>query len=551
MSFENRWMVVSKLTTTTPLRIGNGGVTHRPELINTQTGQPVDINAVFTNKDGRAAIPGPTLKGNIRAWAKRAELNPQDFDHFFGSKDPEKKDSVGGKIEFYDAVAEQSPIFGEQNQPPYWDAQRYTGVTAGVAIDRRTRTASEERLFHHEFVPPGVSFPVTITGQNLTDAELEDLLFVLAGFNQGQITLGAAEGDGWGEMLWELTDLRRLTKADVADWINSGAPTVGYAALASLPDAERQTWSNKVNARRAVAAPPSTLTLDITLSFDNNFLVNNPAQTGSVEEGKTSQAPLLDTHGRLVLPASSFRGALRSQSERILRTMRGEQSACYLDDKGPRPGCEAVYEEETLEQLCPACKVFGAPGWKSPITLTNFTTSQPVPRPTPEMSARQGQETGKLCIQEFVAIDRFTGGAAHGSTDVDEQPDQFSNDFRGKKFNAASVYKPQLNGTMRINLRALQLAGAGDWAAGLLALTLRDLIEGDVRFGFGAAKGYGTVMASVQVSNLPKWEDCSEIFQTGVRPDAWNTQTINAFSDKDLKTAVQLWVEALATMVVV
>lgn len=546
MSFENRWMIVSKLTTTAPLHVGNGDIVHRSELTNTKTGQPVDVNAVFTNNDGRAAIPGPTLKGNIRAWAKLAGLNPQNFDHLFGSEDPERKDSVGGKIEFYDAVAEQSPSFDEENQPPYWDAQRYTGVKAGVAIDRRTRTASGERLFHHEFVPPGVGFSFTVTGQNLTDAELEDLLFVLAGFNQGQVTVGAAERDGWGEMMWQLTDLLRINKDEVASWINSGARTVGYAALVRLLDDERENWINRIDGRHAAVTPPSTITLDVALDFETHFLSNDPSHSGTAKEGKTSQAPLFDVAGRLLLSASSVRGALRSQAEKILRTIRGGQAACYPDGAGPRPACDAVYEQSELGRLCPACKVFGAPGWKSPITITNFTTAAPVPRPLTGEDNNRGHETGKLCSQEFVAIDRFTGGVAHGSANAEQQQGQAAISSGGKKFNAASVYKPQLNGKIKINLLALQRAGAGGWAAGLLALALRDLIQGDIRFGFGAGKGYGTTRAHLALIGLPGWNACPDEFKNGINENLWSIGTLNALTDNALRSALRAQVEAIA-----
>src|SRR5712671_1572980 len=132
MSFENRWMIVGSVTTNSPLHIGNGGNTHRPQLINSQTGKLVDINSVCTNKDDRASIPGSTLKGNLRAWAKRAGITIDNFENLFGGDDPEKEDSVGGKVEFYDAVATGPPLLSEA--PPYWNPQRCTGVIAGVAI---------------------------------------------------------------------------------------------------------------------------------------------------------------------------------------------------------------------------------------------------------------------------------------------------------------------------------------------------------------------------------------------------------------------------------
>jgi CRISPR/Cas system CSM-associated protein Csm3 (group 7 of RAMP superfamily) len=514
MSFENRWMIVGNLTTATPLHIGNGDIAPRKELVNSQTGQPVDINAICSDKDGRPSIPGSTLKGNLRAWAKRAGINPASFEQLFGSEDPESSDSVGGKVEFYDAIVRSPPAFSEENQPSYWNAQRSTGVMAGVAIDRRTRTASEERLFHHEFVPPGVSFTVTITGQDLSDGELEDLLFVLTGFNQGQVTLGAGEDDGWGEMTWVLTDLRRITSNEVANWINSGAPTVGYDALASIPDAERQVWVSKIDARLAAVRSPTRLTLDINLNFQSHFLVNDPSQTGTLEEGKPAHAPLRDVDGSPLLPASSFRGALRSQAEKILRTLHGEQAACYPDNNGPRPACEAVYKVDDVKRLCPVCQIFGAPGWKSPLHISGFKTA-----------------VDEMVTQEFLAIDRFTGGGA-----------------KGAKFNARAIYRPAFSGTISVDLKALERAGADRWALGLLTLALRDLIEGDIRLGFGAAKGYGAVSAEISVRQLPAWADCPEVFKADLREDQWQPAIFNSLSDDELKTVMQLWVIELGEL---
>jgi CRISPR/Cas system CSM-associated protein Csm3 (group 7 of RAMP superfamily) len=542
MRFENRWMIVSSLTTNSPLHIGNGGTIHCPQLINSQTSKPVDINSVCTNKDDRASIPGSTLKGNLRAWAKRTEITIDNFENLFGGDDPEKDGSVGGKVEFYDAVAVGPPHFNEA--PPYWNPQRCTGVIAGVAINRLTRTASERKLFHQEFVPPGVSFGFTVTGQNLSDSELEDLLFVLAGFNQGGVTLGAGEEDGWGAVNCEVIDIRLITRVEAENWINSGAPTVGYDALGSLPQPELRAWTNKIKDRRGPLAVTPKLTLDITLEFQSHFLVNDPSRSGTVEEGKTSQAPMIDVKGRLLLPASSFRGAFRSQAEKILRTMRGKLVCCYPDDSGPRAACQAVYGQSELKKLCPVCKVFGAAGWKSPIGITDFVTPEPISKLTENEATKLGHATGKLCIQEFVAIDRFTGSAAVGSANCDEQKDGTMSSPGGKKFNATSVYRPVLSGRIKIDLQALHLAGASRWALGLLALTLRDLVEGDMRFGFAAAKGYGSTLAQVRLAELPPWKDCPTDLTSGVAEESWNTA--NSITDGVVKEILHAQVDNIA-----
>lgn len=523
MSFENRWMVVGRLTTLSPLHVGSGDTTRRDRthprpLVNESTGDPVEINAVCTGADYRPIIPGPTLKGNLRSRARQAGLSPDSFDALFGSEDAESPLSVGGKVEFYDAAADPDvqPAFGEDGEPPYWDTDRLTGVAAGVAIDRRTRTAAEERLFHHEFVPPGMSFVTRLSGQDLSEDELEDLLFLLEDFNRGGPGLGAGEADGWGSVGWELTDLRRITKGEVAGWIAAAVPAAGYDALAPIPEAERQAWAGRARSRATSSVDSSLLRLAVTLNFQSHFLVNDPSRTGSVDEGLPAHAPLRDTAGRPLLPAGSFRGALRGQAEKILRTLHGSRAACYPGGGGPRPACGAVYEVEDVARLCAACVVFGAPGWRSPLRVSDFI---------------ECEACGDPVTQEFLAIDRFTGGGAPGA-----------------KFNALAFYLPKLSGTIDLDLAALDRARAGRWALGLLTLALRDLIEGDVRLGFGAAKGYGAATAELSVAKLPRWGCCPDLFRADLPEEQWQPRWFDSMSDDLLKTVMQLWVMELTEL---
>jgi CRISPR/Cas system CSM-associated protein Csm3 (group 7 of RAMP superfamily) len=255
---------------------------------------------------------------------------------------------------------------------------------------------------------------------------------------------------------------------------------------------------------------------------------------------------MIDVKGRLLLPASSFRGALRSQAEKILRTMLGNLACCYPDSSGLRAPCQPVYDQNEIKRLCPVCQVFGATGWKSPIAITDFVTAEPISQLTENEATKLGHATGKLCIQEFVAIDRFTGGGALGSENSNEQNDGTMSNPGGKKFNATSVYRPMLSGKIKIDLQCLQLASASGWALGLLALTLRDLIEGDVHFGFGAAKGYGSTIAQVRLAELPPWKDCPDDLTRGVNEESWNTA--NAITDDVVKEILCAQVENIARM---
>jgi hypothetical protein len=94
-----------------------------------------------------------------------------------------------------------------------------------------------------------------------------------------------------------------------------------------------------------------------------------------------------------------------------------------------------------------------------------------------------------------LAIDRFTGGGADGL-----------------KFNAQAVYQPVLSGTLRLDVRRLDL-----WALGLLALTLRDALEGDLTFGFGASKGYGAGhirVTGIQAMGLDHYPPLWKLFES-------------------------------------
>jgi len=75
-------------------------------------------------------------------------------------------------------------------------------------------------------------------------------------------------------------------------------------------------------------------------------------------------------------------------------------------------------------------------------------------------------------MQDFLAIDRFTGGGRNNA-----------------KFDVLALWQPRFTARLR-------LENPQPWELGWLALTLRDLAEGWLTLGFGAAKGFGKVTVS-------------------------------------------------------
>lgn len=540
----NRWRIKGILATDTPLHIGDGNTIHHPELTVSdssdekgETKKLIEISSVATDSSGRAYIPGVTLKGNLRSWLTLNQTEKNLVESVFGWEDQNDDQSKGGKAEFCDAYSVEES--GQMISVPYWRTERLTGVTASVAIDRPARTASYRRLFHEEFVPQGIRFQIIITGQDLEDDEVGLLLFALNGFNNqsNPVTIGADTGNGWGRFTWTATpEISCFTKDNIQKWLESKAPAIGYAALEPL-SSERQAELLLRAGRFAKLTPPS-VKLTLRLDFDGPFMVNDPSQVETGRERterqereenkneKPGHAPLRDPQGNVQLPARSIRGAFRSQAEKIVRTFNPE-AACP-GDGGPK-SCRAIYEAGDVGRLCLTCQLFGAPGWRSTVDFSAFE----------QVGACEWQ----MPRQYFVSIDRFTGGAA---------PQRL--------FNAEPVYKPALKGTMSLGMSRKYVDEEGKskewrpepWALGLLALTLRDLMEGDISLGFGAAKGYGACRAIIEKAEFPGLDaesrmDLLELYDvTGLGLDSFN---VNEFDWDEANLALSGFIDAFSVKV--
>ncbi len=459
--FREQWEISGYLRTVTPLHIGSGRTVTRPEL--TGRNELVDINAVVTDYTDKPYLPGSTIKGALRAWLKKRlkDESRTCLVQLFGQEEEaetEKKNNHGGKAEFLDARVALPHT--ATTRLPYWDNCRQTYVATTVAIDSVTRTARHQHLIHTEMVPPGVTFAVTLSGP-LEEGETGLLLAALQGFNQSppSLVLGAHTANGLGRFSWELSSVRRFGKEHLRGWLEAEKRTMRTDAMEQLNDRETEDLLQAGTAQ--FDEQEDQVRLGLELLFDGPFLVNDPPTTKELEKKKKGRAdipnhrPLRDADGRPCLPESSVRGALRAQAARIIRTLGG---TCCEDNPAGKEGIHTCTE---IEDLCPICRVFGAPGWKSLLEISDF-------------EFLDGEDCGH--IQEFVAIDRFTGGAKDQA-----------------KFNAEYIGSPRFTGTIALDeSRALPA-----WGKGLLYLVLRDLAEGDISLGFGRSKGYGVCRADI------------------------------------------------------
>ncbi len=468
-ALEYLWLVEGDLKTATPLLIGDGGVRRAPPPGGPEDADKVELATAAKTRHGThmvAAIPGTSLKGAMRA-AAGAGIT----DRAFGKMEKKKPDGdpptrVGGLITFSDAPATDSAVAGEGES---WRPETRTCQRASTAIDDRLGVADEHKLYYFEYVPAGVTFKITLTGKSY-DADgqrLTDLLAALrpglAALGSGRAVLGAAIQNGWGAFSWVSSPrVRKMPASGIAGWMNLRAEN---GERKGIFDAVAQADPEPVGLP-APERKSGRVSIAVELEMNGPLLVNDASRTGTAEQNKPSHAA--SRHGsKTFVPEKSIRGVLRHQAERILRTM-GAQVA-----EDPK-----IQGKDDLPKLAghPAHALFGAAGWRAPFEVSEFTADAEAP----------------IQRQEFVAIDRFTGGG-----------------IERRKYNAEGARGVTLKGRLRLDVARLALARGGVECLGLLALTLRDLAEGDVSLGWGAGRGYGAVKKlSVSLDEVPDWADC-------------------------------------------
>jgi CRISPR/Cas system CSM-associated protein Csm3 (group 7 of RAMP superfamily) len=485
--------ITANLTLRTALHIGTG-----------QDSETAD-DLLRRNARGRPLIPGTAIAGALRSIATR--LAPR-FDgekpcqaltgsavsqacqcivcRLFGDVNPgeENEEASAARILVYDAVLADVP--GLQ-------------IRDGVGIDRVTGAAARrERIkFDYEVLPAGTTFKLRLEiDPRLPKAEktLPLLAAALAEWEQGRGAVGGRVGRGLGafalsDVQWVERDLNQ--PETLIEFLRNGPPW-------EATDGDR-SWLNTqvagarqritMNHRERPAVARSWALAEFTLAATGPFLTHDLMQAG---RSGFDHAPLLATYdkgAKPVFPGSSLRGVLRSQAERIARTLAtlnawdagqdsGARKTAFLDicpacnpltakTDDPVASCNSFIkalnkvERDKLEEngaedkLCLACRLFGSPWNGSRLRV--------------EDAPFVGEKV-ELKVLDFLAIDRFTGGGRDSA-----------------KFDAVVLWKPKF----RVRLF---LENPEPWELGWLALVLRDLKDGLATVGFGAAKGFGQCM---------------------------------------------------------
>ena len=480
--------ITAKLTLRTALHVGTGSDTETTD------------DLLRRDVRGRLLIPGTAIAGALRSIATRlaprfGESPCQAIDNqsssavcqclvcqLFGDVNP-REDSdtaTAARVLVYNAVLDTIPSLT---------------IRDGVGIDRVTGAAARrERIkFDYEVLPAGTVFTLRLE----IDPKLPDvpkllplLAATLAEWEQGRGAIGGRVNRGLGaftlnEVQWIERDLN--CPEVLIEFLHHGPSwhtTDGDRTWLTTQVQQARAWVKPYQGDDPVAR--SWVLAEFTLAATGPFLTNDVAQAG---RSGFDHAPVFATYeqgAKPVLPGSSLRGALRSQAERIARTLATVSAWDTGKDMESRktvflttcPACNPLTtktsdpvascnsfiktlpksERNSIEQrgakdkLCLACRLIGSPWNGSRLRV--------------EDAPFVGDKV-TLKVLDFLAIDRFAGGGRDTA-----------------KFDAVVLWQPKF----RVRLF---LENPEPWELGWLALVLRDLHDGLITVGFGAAKGFG------------------------------------------------------------
>jgi CRISPR/Cas system CSM-associated protein Csm3 (group 7 of RAMP superfamily) len=452
---SGRLRITGTLVARTPLHVGGHG-------------EDVDTDLPLA-KDGRGRhyVPGTSLAGPLRDWCR--QMYPTLVQETWGfQKDAEGRASG---VVVADAVVPEGAA---------------VEVRDGVGIDRVWGCAADHIKYDRAILPCGTEIPLAISVE-LTEKRAGDVrnMFadLLAALQAGEVRFGAARTRGLGRL--QLAAGFRV----VEETLNTRDGLL--AILSGTLPAVTLTPTGRRRPRLEIAI---------------DWRPIGPLMVKSGLDGiGVDMLPLLSYHDgalSLVLPGSSVKGALRTQSERIVRTLLGKDADRKLEAKKRflahlrlpliedlfgSPGRSKASSDPGRDELglgalgiddCYATNVRIPPqAWE------NLIRAEPDAAPggseSPLRRSLEGRDVNlPLWTASYhVAVDRWTGGAAEGFLYTVLEP-------HGVTWEALRLWlDPDRMRRLECEREALAL----------LLFVLRDLSGGRIPLGFATHRGMGAV----------------------------------------------------------
>jgi CRISPR/Cas system CSM-associated protein Csm3 (group 7 of RAMP superfamily) len=528
-----RWKITGTLTAATPLHIGGVGGDADTDL------------ALAVNGAGKYYVPGTSMAGALRGWTTQMLMVSQTFandntiqrwlddpqngiNQYWGFSLPNQ-----GHASF--VLVEDAVIQLPQNA----DIE----IREGVGIDRHSGTAAERCKYSRAIIPKGSTFPIHLTfdSQDQTGQLPDSLIQLLCALEAGDIRLGAAKTRGLGRI--------QLSQSQITSFAFD-SPQGIFDNL--LGQGQTQTLAQLQQAQNVTYQSAPYLGIEITWKPKDPVMVKAEGDGLAIDI-----LPLVSQVGsdvRFVIPGSSIKGVLRTQAERIVRTLAQtatvddflNQLRLHLvnelfgsagrgqDDPG-KMGALAVDDCFSALPMTPN-------NWAAVENATEMTGNFSVPSPNGQTrtatlqseirNALGGNQNPYQVLQPamHVAVDRWTGGAAEGMLysvlepiGVEWEPIQIHLDIA--RLQNYYRHKPD-------HLKP---------AIALLLLVLRDLANKKIPVGYGTNRGMGTIEVTGLTLNGKSLSTLNlDPLETMTCPQLTNLDPV--FRD-DLTNAWQQWIK--------
>lgn len=502
-----RLCVRGTLVALTPVHVGGVGETVETDLPLARDGR------------GDLYIPGTSLAGALRAWCQSA-FDQHCVQATWGFQDGDQGHAAR-------LIVEDGKVGPDSLVPEIRDH---------VGIDREWGTAAEHIKYDRAILPRGATIGLTLTLEvdvdgTVSKAMLGHLLTALAA--DSGIRIGAAKTRGLGRV--RLEDRVHVSKQCL------GTPE---GILAALTAGEEERHVGKL-AEELIATDQSLIArgrprIDVTLDWEPD----GPLMVKAGYDGMgVDSLPLTSGNGdglvSLVLPGSSVKGALRSQAERIVRTVCDTPLPA---ENNPRKRFLKHLEVPLIESL------FGAPGKSAEqageatdstaglgaLAVDDCYAKHRIPtKQWEKVTTAQDERSVKkaaydACLTKstpavHVAVDRWTGGAAESLLFSVLEPH-------------AIKWEP-----IRLTVDLARLPKAEEQPAlALLYLLIRDLGDGRIPLGYSTNRGMGAVKLRRACIHATDLADGDRQYEYG--PEADPARVVSCEELAQLEKAWTSWI---------
>jgi len=474
---SKRIKVTGTITAQTPLHVGGLG-----------TDPTVDLS-LAVNGQNQLYIPGTSLAGAFRNWMADHDLPVNSFWGFqedtSQKKDLQEKDKGHASFIVIDDAVVELP------------KGAIAELRDHVGIDRVLGAASDKTKFDRAILPKGSHFSLEMTIDIATEKNsqcLDAVEQLIHALEHHGLRLGASKTRGLG--------LIKLSGGEWKDYdFSSFAGTIAALKKQGKPHTPTATSSSQL----------------LRLSIDWE-----PIGAVMVKSGQDGVAvdilPLVSRdHDQVafVLPGSAIKGALRSQAERILRTVlqvsasadeklhdqlenqRLELTQWLFGKAGKNDEKDKKDEKDEAQKIafgrgalmvddCFCQKKLNPQSWQAVEQAIDASNGSGVNTLRGSLDAVGLTETQQAF---HVAIDRWTGGAADKML-----------------YSALEPFNLTWNEIeLTLDLKRIREEHHAVIQA-LLLLTLRDLAAGRIPLGYGVNRGYGSLKVNKICLTLPDSE---------------------------------------------